>query len=92
MLCGDVRPHVRLLACLWSGGLCRSSGPNDAGGTACVKIGTGGNVMSTIAGVKDLTGEGVADVLAAGASPGDPFRSSGPSHGGGSAVEIGTNW
>ncbi|MBN0047441.1 VCBS repeat-containing protein [Streptomyces actuosus] len=75
-----------------TGDLYRYSGPNYTGGTARVKIGYGWNTVSTIIGIGDLTGDGVADILAVDAANGNLYRYSGPNYNGGSRVQIGTNW
>ncbi|MFG2332814.1 transglycosylase family protein [Streptomyces sp. NPDC048604] len=75
-----------------TGDLYRYSGPGYAGGTARVKLGYGWNTMSGIVNAGDLTGDGVADILAVDASNGDLYRYSGPTYKGGSKVQVGTNW
>ncbi|MFG2332815.1 FG-GAP repeat domain-containing protein [Streptomyces sp. NPDC048604] len=75
-----------------TGDLYRYAGPNYTGGTARTKIGYGWSAISDIVGVGDLTGDGVADILAVDASNGNLYRYSGPNYNGGTKVQIGTNW
>ncbi|WP_186777273.1 FG-GAP repeat domain-containing protein [Streptomyces salinarius] len=75
-----------------TGDLYRYSGPEYTGGTARVKIGTKWDTISDITGVGDLTGDGVADIIAVDAGNGNLYRYSGPDYNGGSRVQIGTKW
>ncbi|MFB7341945.1 transglycosylase family protein [Streptomyces hydrogenans] len=75
-----------------TGDLYRYSGPNFTGGGGRVKLGVAWNSMSTLVGIGDLTGDGVADLLAVDKSNGDLYRYSGPAYNGGSRVKLGVNW
>ncbi|MET9605326.1 VCBS repeat-containing protein [Streptomyces sp. NPDC006512] len=75
-----------------SGDLYRYSGPSYTGGSGRVKIGYGWGSISDIVGAGDLTGDGVADILAVDATNGNLYRYSGPNYNGGTKVQIGTNW
>ncbi|MFH8257936.1 FG-GAP repeat domain-containing protein [Streptomyces roseolus] len=75
-----------------TGDLYRYSGPGYVGMGGRVKIGTGWNSMSTIVGTGDVTGDGVADVIAVEKATGDLYRYPGPNYNGGARVKIGSNW
>ncbi|WP_432096972.1 FG-GAP repeat domain-containing protein [Streptomyces sp. bgisy100] len=75
-----------------TGDLYRYAGPDYVGSRARVKIGNGWNSISNIVGVGDLTGDGVADIIAVDAENGNLYRYSGPNYNGGSRVKIGTKW
>ncbi|MEV7530703.1 transglycosylase family protein [Streptomyces hydrogenans] len=75
-----------------TGDLYRYAGPNFTGGSARVKLGVAWNSMSALVGIGDLTGDGVAEILAVEKSTGDLYRYSGPAYNGGSRVKLGSNW
>ncbi|NMO33000.1 ATP/GTP-binding protein [Streptomyces sp. GMY01] len=75
-----------------TGDLYRYSGPDYAGRTGRVQIGTGWNSMTNLAGVGDITGDGVPDLVAVKTAARYLYRYSGPSFPGSSAVKIGTDW
>ncbi|MER5495429.1 VCBS repeat-containing protein [Streptomyces sp. NPDC002490] len=90
-LTGDGQPDVIAVEKA-TGDLYRYAGPNFAGGAARTKIGNGWNVYSTIVGTGDLTGDGVADIVAIHATNGNLYRYSGPHYNGGTRVQIGNGW
>ncbi|MEV8069072.1 VCBS repeat-containing protein [Streptomyces sp. NPDC085995] len=75
-----------------TGDLYRYSGPDYAGRTARVKIGSGWNIYTSLTGIGDITGDGVADILAVDTETGNLYRYSGPNYNGGTRVQIGTGW
>ncbi|MFD8012322.1 FG-GAP-like repeat-containing protein [Streptomyces sp. NPDC058955] len=75
-----------------TGDLYRYNGPGYVGMAARTKIGNGWNTMSTIVGTGDVTGDGVADIIAVEKATGDLYRYPGPNYNGGSRVKIGSNW
>ncbi|WP_445396833.1 transglycosylase family protein [Streptomyces sp. LE64] len=90
-LTGDGRPDIVAVEKA-TGDLFRYAGPSFTGGAARQKLGYGWNGMSDIVGTGDLTGDGVADIIAVDASSGDLYRYAGPGYAGGGRVKIGVNW
>ncbi|MFI2209816.1 FG-GAP-like repeat-containing protein [Streptomyces sp. NPDC020141] len=90
-LTGDDIPDV-IAVQTSNGDLYRYTGPAYTGGTARVKIGNGWNGMSDVVGTGDLTGDGIADIIAVDADNGDLYRYTGPAYAGGTRAKIGTSW
>ncbi|MER6917125.1 VCBS repeat-containing protein [Streptomyces sp. NPDC000594] len=90
-LTGDGRPDIIAVEKA-TGDLYRYAGPGFAGGAARSKIGNGWNAYSTIVGTGDLTGDGVADIVAVDAENGNLYRYSGPHYNGGTKLQIGNGW
>ncbi|MFF8955670.1 transglycosylase family protein [Streptomyces sp. NPDC014894] len=88
---GDGRPDIIAVEKA-TGDLYRYAGPGFAGAAARLKLGYGWNGMSDVVGTGDLTGDGIADIIAVDADNGDLYRYTGPAYAGGTRAKIGTSW
>lgn len=75
-----------------TGSLYRYYGPHFTGGSR-VRIGIGGwNTLADLSSPRDLTGDGVPDLLAVDAASGDLYTYAGPSVPGGTRTLTGYGW